>query len=157
MVSTTFHCTYKKIVPTNVFNANNCLFRKVLWLGRETCDTTWEPAENIPLPLIHEFEKGIQSSVVEDVSSTGLGQSVHTLSVVPKEKHVSSADQPHAATRMVIADNEGWVRSTIIMQVSNGILFQTKYRAFEADKSNHQCNTEKDKERLHHRTAGTCI
>ena len=80
-------------------------FYKILWLGQETCDTTWEPAENIPLPLIQEFEKGIQSAIVDDVSATGLGQSVHTLHVGPKER--SATHHPHAIARMIIAGNEG--------------------------------------------------
>ena len=90
-------------------------FYKVLWLGQETCDTTWEPAENIPLPLIHEFEKGIQSAVVDDVSATGLGHSVHTLCVGPEERPPTR--QPHAAARMVIAGNEGWVKQILCRPV----------------------------------------
>lgn len=94
---------------------------KVLWLGRETCDTTWEPAESIPLPLIQEFEKGIQGVVVDEVSPTGLGQSVHTLRVEPEVG--SAIHQPHTATRMVIGDNEGWVKLTSMVQASNILYF----------------------------------
>lgn len=85
-------------------------FYKVLWLGRETCDITWEPAENIPLQLIHVFEKGIQSAVVDDVSPTDLGQCSHTL-CYPRKR--PSSDHPRVATHTVIANNEEWVKSII--------------------------------------------
>lgn len=75
---------------------------QVLWLGREQCSMTWEPASNVPTEIIREYEKGMISKVTDTVSSTGIGQTVHTLSVT-----ASQSCQNSTTVRPVVKESDG--------------------------------------------------
>ena len=77
------------------------IFVKVLWLGKENCDVTWEPAENVPMRVISEFEKGAHPTVKESITVSGMGQRMHTLTI--DECHSASTSQP----RLVVKDSGG--------------------------------------------------
>ena len=81
-----------------------------MWLGKEQCAVTWEPAENIPREIIDEFERGISTLVSEQITSSGLGQDMHTLMV---EQSHSTSSVPSSA-RTVISGNEGLVNTMYI-------------------------------------------
>ena len=55
--------------------------------------STWEPSDKIPPSLINEFESGMKSVVTDNVSTSGLGQKIHT--------------------RIIVSDNEGYKKSII--------------------------------------------
>lgn len=74
-------------------------------MGRETCDVTWEPAENVPVKVIEEFEKGAVHGVKESVALSGVGQHVHTLTVDENSTHSSSSSSQQSRT--VVKDNGG--------------------------------------------------
>ena len=58
---------------------------KVLWLGKEQCAVTWEPAENIPSVIVDEFERGTVIQVKDEITP-GIGQDMHTISAEPSQK-----------------------------------------------------------------------
>jgi hypothetical protein len=76
----------------------------VLWLGKERCEVTWEPAENVPANIIAEFEGGTKSLVKESIVVSGAGQTSCTLTF--DEKAVPSSTQH---SRVVIKGNKGCV------------------------------------------------
>lgn len=82
---------------------------QVVWLGRETCDVTWEPADKVPASVIDEFEKGATPSMKESIASAGVGQTIHTLTV-EENKNPVSFKQP---SRIVVKENKGCVSSTL--------------------------------------------
>lgn len=63
---------------------------------------TWEPAQNIPSQIVQEYEQGLATCITDDITSTGIGQTVHTLSVAAS----SSATTP--ARRPVIQESDGY-------------------------------------------------
>ncbi len=67
---------------------------------------TWEPAQNIPSKIIQEYEQGLATSVTDDISSTGIGQTVHTLSVATSISP-SSGTIGSPAKRPVIQESDG--------------------------------------------------
>lgn len=85
---------------------NTCNFKQVLWLGKEQCAVTWEPAANVPSAVVDEFEKGILITVSDDVSSTGIGQETHTLAAMPSV-NMASPSPSTPARRPVIGNNDG--------------------------------------------------
>ena len=69
---------------------------------------------------------------------------VHSLSV--KTSILSQSLSGHIS----IAESEGWVMIQYVQ-----VVISVTFRVFEKDQGPFlQCNTEKDKERLHHRTVG---
>ena len=72
-------------------------------MGKEQCDVTWEPAENVPAVVVAEFESGAQT-VSKDSIVAGVGQRMHTLTV---EK---ASSQLHPDQRKVVKNNEGCVK-----------------------------------------------
>ena len=74
----------------------------MLWLGKEKCAVTWEPAENVPYAIIEEFERGTMVEIADQVTTSGLGQEMHTLTVAPK-----TVPPPPSILRPVIKQNEG--------------------------------------------------
>lgn len=74
----------------------------MLWLGKEKCAVTWEPAGNVPDAIIEEFERGTMVEITDQVTASGLGQEMHTLTVTPK-----TAPPSPAKLRPVIKQSEG--------------------------------------------------
>lgn len=64
---------------------------------------TWEPAKNIPIAIIQEYERGLTSNVTDNVSSTGIGQTVHTLSVTASQTSADSFQE----NRPVVTESDG--------------------------------------------------
>ena len=79
--------------------------QQVLWLGRERCDVTWEPAESVPVAVVQEFERGVVAAVTDHMSLSGIGQTRHTLTVGPSDS--STLTSHTAAARTVIRESEG--------------------------------------------------
>ena len=78
----------------------------MLWLGKEECKVTWEPEENVPASVIEEFKQGLLSFATEVVHSSGLGQTMHTLTV--SQRHSSAvASVNHKSTPRVVPENDG--------------------------------------------------
>ena len=78
---------------------------QVLWLGQEECKVTWEPKEKVPPSLIEEFKAGAVMVAAETSATSGIGQTMHTLSVV---KHLPTHQPSSSAhSRPVISDSEG--------------------------------------------------
>ena len=79
---------------------------QVLWLGKERCDVTWEPAENVPSAIIEEFERNAMSTVKESIELTGVGQKIHTLTFDVNNSHTSTLQQ----SRTVVKESDGLVK-----------------------------------------------
>ena len=79
---------------------------QVLWLGKEECKVTWEPEENIPPSVIDEFKQGLLSFATEEVHSSGLGQTMHTLTV--SHQHSNAVPSVgHTSHKRLVPENEG--------------------------------------------------
>ena len=78
---------------------------QVLWLGRETCAVTWEPAENVPALVVEEFERGTVAAVTDNVTLFGIGQTTHTLTIAPTQSPICTLGI--SAGHTVIKGNEG--------------------------------------------------
>ena len=76
---------------------------QVLWLGKEECKVTWEPEENVPPSIVKEFKQGLLSFATEEVHSSGLGQTMHTLTV----SHQHSSAVPSIGRKRLVPENEG--------------------------------------------------
>lgn len=74
----------------------------MVWLGRETCKKTWEPADRVPASIVNEFEGGAVCSTKEFIGSSGVGQKTHTL-IVEKNNHSPPK------SRIVVEENKGYV------------------------------------------------
>lgn len=137
---------------------------QVLWLGEEVCKATWESEENIPQSVVREFEQGTVSHVTDLASSHGMGKTVHTLTVSNQTQPTSSAHEP-PDHRPVLAESDGCVKhymyNFVVAATPVYMYVCFWFRVFATnsdDDSVHlECNTEKDKERLHHRTAGSSM
>ena len=62
---------------------------QVVWLGEELCEATWESEESIPQHIIREFEQSVATTVSDITHSSGMGQTVHTLTVSAPNKSIS--------------------------------------------------------------------
>ena len=60
---------------------------RAMWLGKERSKVSREPEKNIPSSLIAEFESATVPTTVDERMSSGLGQTMHTLVVVPASPH----------------------------------------------------------------------
>ena len=83
-----------------------------MWLGKERCAVTWEPAEDVPNAVIEEFERGTKAVVTDHTAPSGTGQTLHTLTVSPNQS-CSTSPGP-SASRPVIKENEGCVEFAFI-------------------------------------------
>ena len=87
------------------------VYIQVLWLGKERCDVTWEPAKNVPPLVIQEFEQGSVTVAMDSTSAAGICQTVHTLtfsqtmSTVPSPQ--LSASDASTSKRPVVTHNDG--------------------------------------------------
>ena len=69
--------------------------------------------------------------------------------------HLACSHDP-SADRLLINENEGCVDFLFVQKTYlNKLCFCRAFATHPEDSSSLQCNTEKDKERLHHRTAGS--
>lgn len=60
----------------------------MLWLGKEKCAVTWEPAGNVPDAIIEDFERGTVVEITDQVITTGIGQEMHTLTAIPNRTKI---------------------------------------------------------------------
>ena len=123
---------------------------QVVWVGKEHCSTTWEPEEKIPQQIIADFEGNIKTAVVDCVASR-VGHVSHTL--------FTSKNVLNSTVRPVVKEAEGYAYNTAQLSVALNMRNNncSVCRAFKelSDDTLLQCNTEKDKQRLHDRSAGT--
>lgn len=75
-------------------------FSKVLWLGLEECNVTWEKASDLPSEVVLEFESGNKVFVTDNTVGR-MGQKMHTLAI----QHQS----PRNPRRPVIKENTGYI------------------------------------------------
>ena len=78
----------------------------MLWLGQEDCRTTWEPAERVPQVVIDEFESGTTVAVTDQTTS-GVGHTVHTLTISRSQSHSIAIPCNPSVHRPVIKESEG--------------------------------------------------
>lgn len=71
------------------------------------CAVTWEPAGNVPDAIIEEFERGTVMEVTDQVTVTGIGQEVHTLTAIPNCTKTPVLPPTPSNARPVIKENEG--------------------------------------------------
>ena len=71
----------------------------MIWLGRSVTESSWEVASSLPDVLIEDYERGIQHDLHQQSYTSG-GQTVHTLSTVPKVDETS----PPEAKRPCVVD-----------------------------------------------------
>lgn len=107
---------------------------KVLWLGVEDCYATWELEKHIPSQLIKEFEESALLEI-DEISSKSVGQTSKILNIT------RSDNAKHQLKKSKID------RTTIDMD--NGA-----FASNSEDVNGLHCNTEKDKIKLHDRSAG---
>ncbi len=63
----------------------------------------------MPRVVVEELERGTVSSITDKVSSSGMGQKVHTLTVSPSGRLSPSLPRDPSVDRPVITDSEGYV------------------------------------------------
>ena len=80
-----------------------------MWLGEELCEATWESEESIPQEIIREFEQGVASSVTDLTVPSGMGQTVHTLTVSAQNKSKSKSPED----RQVVKESDGYVNLAV--------------------------------------------
>ena len=71
---------------------------------RNTVRPTWEPAENVPIAIINEFEQGIVVIVQDETTKSGLGQTTHTLKISSQRGNTQS--QSHSVPRTAESNSQ---------------------------------------------------
>lgn len=120
--------------------------------------TSWEPASTLPSSLIEDYEKGGSGDILESFSSGG--QTIHTMSTFPS-KTPEAAPKPKKRKFVEEGGNEpgsdtGYVQQQYMhYTLVTCVLYFCRFFADTGeDHSDIVCNTEKDKTRVNHRTAG---
>ena len=80
----------------------------MLWLGKPDIEVTWVSADQVPLAIIEEYEKGIQVET-EMYTDSSYGQEKSVLSI---SKLQTNAMKKPRIERKVIEDSTGYVQWT---------------------------------------------
>lgn len=78
------------------------------WLGRPIVESTWEPEESLPKPLVADFENGISSAVQKQSTKAG-GQIIHTFSSVSDDNNqvLPSQKRPRVDISDLVSNTSG--------------------------------------------------
>lgn len=127
-----------------------------MWLGKEHCKATWQPEATIPPSIVREHECGIQldASIQSVVYGGQTNCTLHVQSddtLPPKQKKQKVVEKRCSYIQMCILHACITTMKSILLRepVPDIGVYQ------ENDEHILKCNTEKDKERLNERTAGT--
>ena len=78
---------------------------QIAWMTTSTVETSWEPALNLPVELVEDYERGTETEV-EEMFTSG-GQTVATLSTHRQDS--SSVTQPQRKRAKRDDDGQGYI------------------------------------------------
>ena len=80
---------------------------QVVWLGRPSVESTWEPQSSLPPALIIDYENGIKNEIHSEVVTAG-GHTIHTLSTTSSStENIPSPKRVRVELSDVTVDSSG--------------------------------------------------